>query len=51
MFVGKLPRPAACQRLTLYGVAFKSYKEEYLDGSGIFRDAVIRVGCPSSCAA
>ena len=31
------------QKLTSYGVAFKSYTEEYLDGTGPFRDAVISI--------
>jgi len=31
------------QRLTSYGVAFKSFTEEYLDGTGMFRDAVISI--------
>jgi len=31
------------QRLTAYGVGYKSYTEEYLDSCGIFRDAVIGI--------
>jgi DNA invertase Pin-like site-specific DNA recombinase len=31
------------QKLTAYGVAFKSFTEEYLDGTGLFRDAVISI--------
>jgi DNA invertase Pin-like site-specific DNA recombinase len=31
------------QRLTSYGVGYKSYTEEYLDSCGIFRDAVIGI--------
>ncbi len=31
------------QRLTSYGVAFKSYTEQYLDGTGMFRDAIIGI--------
>lgn len=31
------------QRLTSYGVAFKSYTEQYLDGTGLFRDAIIGI--------
>jgi len=31
------------QKLTSYGVAFKSFAEEYLDGTGLFRDAVISI--------
>ena len=31
------------QRLTSYGVNYKSYTEEYLDSCGIFRDAVIGI--------
>ena len=31
------------QKLTSYNVAFKSFTEQYLDGTGIFRDAVISI--------
>ena len=31
------------QRLTSYGVNYKSYTEQYLDSCGIFRDAVIGI--------
>jgi DNA invertase Pin-like site-specific DNA recombinase len=31
------------QRLTSYNVAFKSFTEQYLDGTGIFRDAIIGI--------
>jgi DNA invertase Pin-like site-specific DNA recombinase len=31
------------QQLTSYGVAFKSFTELYLDGTGMFRDAVISI--------
>jgi DNA invertase Pin-like site-specific DNA recombinase len=31
------------QRLTSYGVAWRSYTEQYLDSTGIFRDAVISI--------
>lgn len=31
------------QRLTSFGVAFKSYTEQYLDGTGLFRDAIIGI--------
>jgi DNA invertase Pin-like site-specific DNA recombinase len=31
------------QRLTSYGVAFKSFTEQYLDGTGLFRDAIIGI--------
>ena len=31
------------QRLTSAGIAFKSYTEQYLDGTGIFRDAIIGI--------
>ena len=31
------------QRLTDYGVNYKSYTEQYLDSCGIFRDAVIGI--------
>jgi DNA invertase Pin-like site-specific DNA recombinase len=31
------------QKLTSYGVAFKSFSEQYLDGTGMFRDAVISI--------
>ena len=31
------------QQLTGSGVAFKSYTEQYLDGTGIFKDAIIGI--------
>jgi DNA invertase Pin-like site-specific DNA recombinase len=31
------------RRLTSYGVAFKSFTEQYLDGTGVFRDAVLAI--------
>lgn len=31
------------QRLTSYGVGYKSYTEQYLDSCGMFRDAVISI--------
>ena len=31
------------QRLTSFGVSFKSYTEQYLDGTGMFRDAIIGI--------
>lgn len=31
------------QTLTSYGVGFKSYTEQYLDGTGIFKDAIIGI--------
>lgn len=31
------------QRFTSYGVAFKSFTEQYLDGTGLFRDAIIGI--------
>jgi DNA invertase Pin-like site-specific DNA recombinase len=31
------------QQLTSYGVAFKSFTEQYLDGTGLFRDAIIGI--------
>lgn len=31
------------QQLTSYGVAFKSFTELYLDGTGLFRDAIIGI--------
>src|SRR5258707_10883117 len=31
------------QRLTSYGVGYRSYTEQYLDSCGIFRDAVIGI--------
>ena len=31
------------ERLTLYGVAWKSYTEQYLDSAGIFKDAIISI--------
>jgi len=40
---GVLETLQCLQRLTSYGVAFKSFTEEYLDGTGMFRDAVISI--------
>ena len=31
------------KRLDSHGVTFKSYKEEFLDGTGIFKDAIIAI--------
>ncbi len=31
------------QRLTAYGVGYRSFTEQYLDSCGLFRDAVIRI--------
>jgi len=31
------------QRLTSYGVAWRSFTEQYLDSTGIFREAVIGI--------
>jgi DNA invertase Pin-like site-specific DNA recombinase len=31
------------KRLSSYGVAFKSFTEQYLDGAGIFKDAIIGI--------
>ena len=31
------------QRLTSYGICWRSYTEQYLDSTGIFRDAVIGI--------
>jgi DNA invertase Pin-like site-specific DNA recombinase len=31
------------KRLSSYGVAFKSFTEQYLDGTGIFKDAIIGI--------
>jgi hypothetical protein len=31
------------QRLTSYGVAWRSFTEQYLDSTGIFREAVISI--------
>jgi DNA invertase Pin-like site-specific DNA recombinase len=31
------------QRLTSYGVAWRSFTEQYLDSTGIFRDAVVSI--------
>lgn len=31
------------QTLTSYGVGFKSFTEQYLDGTGLFRDAIIGI--------
>src|SRR5262249_16869409 len=31
------------ERLTSYGIAWKSYTEQYLDSAGVFRDAIISI--------
>ena len=40
---GVLPTLQHLQRLTIYGVGFRSYTEQYFDSCGIFRDAVIAI--------
>jgi DNA invertase Pin-like site-specific DNA recombinase len=40
---GVLPTLQYLNRLTGYGVAWRSYTEMYLDSTGIFRDAVIGI--------
>lgn len=40
---GTLETLTHLQRLTACGVAFKSFTEQYLDGTGIFRDAIIGI--------
>jgi DNA invertase Pin-like site-specific DNA recombinase len=40
---GTLETLTHLQRLTSYGVAFKSFTEQYLDGTGLFRDAIIGI--------
>jgi len=40
---GVLPTLQHLQRLTSYGVGFRSYTEQYFDSCGIFRDAVIAI--------
>ncbi|WP_228370742.1 recombinase family protein [Candidatus Korobacter versatilis] len=40
---GTLETLTHLQRLTASGVAFKSFTEQYLDGTGIFRDAIIGI--------
>jgi len=40
---GTLETLTHLQRLTGYGVAFKSFTEQYLDGTGLFRDAIIGI--------
>src|SRR5215472_9097782 len=39
------------ERLTSYGVNWRSYTEEYLDSTGLFRDAVIAILAGSTIAA
>jgi DNA invertase Pin-like site-specific DNA recombinase len=38
-----LPSAGHLERLTSYGVNWRSYTEEYLDSCGIFRDAVLGI--------
>jgi DNA invertase Pin-like site-specific DNA recombinase len=40
---GVLPTLQHLQRLTSYGVGYRSYTEQYFDSCGIFRDAVIAI--------
>jgi DNA invertase Pin-like site-specific DNA recombinase len=40
---GVLPTLQHLQRLTSYGMGFRSYTEQYFDSCGIFRDAVIAI--------
>lgn len=40
---GTLETLTHLQRLTSYGVSFKSFTEQYLDGTGLFRDAIIGI--------
>jgi DNA invertase Pin-like site-specific DNA recombinase len=40
---GTLPTLLHLQRLDSFGVAWKSYTEQYLDSTGIFKDAVISI--------
>jgi DNA invertase Pin-like site-specific DNA recombinase len=40
---GVLPTLHHLQRLDSYGVAWRSYTEQYLDSTGIFKDAVISI--------
>jgi|SRR5579884_325541 len=40
---GTLPTLHHLQRLDSFGVAWKSYTEQYLDSTGIFKDAVIAI--------
>src|SRR5579872_4845584 len=40
---GTLPTLHHLQRLDSYGVAWKSYTEQYLDSTGMFKDAVIAI--------
>ena len=41
--VGVLETLQHLKRLSSYGVAFKSFTEQYLDGTGIFKDAIIGI--------
>ena len=40
---GVLPTLQRLQRLTIYGIGYRSYTEQYFDSCGIFRDAVIAI--------
>jgi DNA invertase Pin-like site-specific DNA recombinase len=40
---GALPTLTYLQRLTAYGVNYRSFTEQYLDSTGIFKDAVISI--------
>ncbi|MFN3324292.1 MAG: recombinase family protein [Bryobacteraceae bacterium] len=40
---GVLETPQQLNRLTTYGVQFRSFTEQYLDSCGIFREAVISI--------
>jgi DNA invertase Pin-like site-specific DNA recombinase len=40
---GVLPTLQHLQRLTTYGIGYRSYTEQYFDSCGVFRDAVIAI--------
>lgn len=40
---GVLPTLQHLQRLTAYGIAYRSFTEQYFDSCGIFRDAVVAI--------
>ena len=40
---GVLPTLQHLQRLTTYGIGYRSFTEQYFDSCGIFRDAVIAI--------
>ena len=43
---GVLPKLRQLELITSYGVAWKSYTEQYFDSCSIFRDAVISIAAP-----